>query len=83
MVDAFVEKPDAAKAASYVASGYLWNSGNFLFRADTLLSELARYEPQMAQAIEVAVANAKVDLGFVRLDPEAFAASPRSRSTTR
>lgn len=77
VVDAFVEKPDAAKAASYVASGYLWNSGNFLFRADTLLSELARYEPEMAQAIEVAVANAKVDLGFVRLDPEAFAASPQ------
>jgi mannose-1-phosphate guanylyltransferase/mannose-6-phosphate isomerase len=48
-----------------------------LFRADTLLSELARCEPEMAQAIQVAVANAKVDLGFVRLDPEAFAASPQ------
>uniref|UniRef100_UPI00048CC9C9 sugar phosphate nucleotidyltransferase n=1 Tax=Salinarimonas rosea TaxID=552063 RepID=UPI00048CC9C9 len=33
-LDAFVEKPDAARAADYVASGYLWNSGNFLFRAD-------------------------------------------------
>src|SRR5512133_1364442 len=26
-VEAFVEKPDAATAASYVAQGYLWNSG--------------------------------------------------------
>src|SRR5262249_44064361 len=26
-VDAFVEKPDAATAATYVAESYLWNSG--------------------------------------------------------
>src|SRR5262249_17550065 len=29
-VEAFVEKPDAATAANYVAERYLWNSGNFL-----------------------------------------------------
>src|SRR5262249_58273698 len=29
-VDAFVEKPDTATAAMYVAARYLWNSGNFL-----------------------------------------------------
>src|SRR5262249_21596643 len=46
-VAAFVEKPDAATAARYVEQGYLWNSGNFLFRADTLLGELARHEPVM------------------------------------
>ena len=44
---AFVEKPDAETAARYVAEGYLWNSGNFLFRADVLLEELARFEPAM------------------------------------
>ncbi|MFY9736341.1 MAG: mannose-1-phosphate guanylyltransferase/mannose-6-phosphate isomerase, partial [Rhodoplanes sp.] len=77
VVDAFVEKPDAATAAGYVSSGFLWNSGNFLFRADMLLSELARYEPEMAQAVEAAVENAKIDLGFVRLDSQAFAASPQ------
>src|SRR5437763_3417361 len=47
-VDAFVEKPDAAKAASYVAKGYLWNSGNFMFRVDVMLSEIERFEPAMA-----------------------------------
>ena len=46
-VAAFVEKPDAATAARYVADGYLWNSGNFLFRADVLLAELERFEPAM------------------------------------
>ena len=63
-VEAFVEKPDAETAARYVAEGYLWNSGNFLFRADVLLAELARYEPAMAEAVEEAVAGASNDLGF-------------------
>src|SRR5437762_68466 len=35
-VEAFVEKPDAATAARYVADNYLWNSGNFMFRADVM-----------------------------------------------
>src|SRR5262249_43243521 len=49
-VDAFVEKPDAATAATYVADRYLWNSGNFLFHAATMLSEIERFEPVMAAA---------------------------------
>ncbi|MDP2411588.1 MAG: mannose-1-phosphate guanylyltransferase/mannose-6-phosphate isomerase [Pseudolabrys sp.] len=72
----FVEKPDAATAARYVHDGYLWNSGNFLFRADVMLAELARLEPDMAKAIEAAVKSASTDLGFLRLDPDAFAKSP-------
>ena len=75
-VKSFVEKPDAATAARYVRDGYLWNSGNFLFRADVLLSELATLEPAMAEAIEAAVAKASTDLGFLRLQPEAFARAP-------
>ena len=75
-VKSFVEKPDAATAARYVRDGYLWNSGNFLFRADVLLSELARLEPAMTEAIEAAVAQASTDLGFLRLQPEAFARAP-------
>ena len=76
-VAAFVEKPNAETAARYVAEGYLWNSGNFLFRADVLLAELAKYEPTMALAAEGAVAAASTDLGFVRLDPAAFAGAPQ------
>src|ERR1700682_85297 len=34
----FVEKPDPATAATYIKAGYLWNSGNFLFRAFVLLA---------------------------------------------
>jgi mannose-1-phosphate guanylyltransferase/mannose-6-phosphate isomerase len=77
-VAAFVEKPDEATAARYVADGYLWNSGNFLFRADVLLDELARHAPEVVQAAEAAVARATTDLGFVRLDANAFATAPQT-----
>jgi mannose-1-phosphate guanylyltransferase/mannose-6-phosphate isomerase len=76
-VKRFVEKPDAATAEKYVSEGYLWNSGNFLFRADVLLAELKRLEPEMADAIEAAVENATTDLGFLRLEPDAFARAPQ------
>jgi mannose-1-phosphate guanylyltransferase/mannose-6-phosphate isomerase len=76
-VKQFVEKPDSATAACYVSEGYLWNSGNFLFRADILLAELERLEPDMAAAIKAAVDGATTDLGFLRLQPEAFARAPQ------
>ena len=76
-VQRFVEKPDAATAAKYVHDGYLWNSGNFLFRADVMLAELKRLEPAMAAAIDAAVKNAGSDLGFLRLQPESFARAPQ------
>jgi len=76
-VKRFVEKPDSTTAARYVSGGYLWNSGNFLFRADVLLAELERLEPDMATAIKAAVDGATTDLGFLRLQPEAFGRAPQ------
>jgi mannose-1-phosphate guanylyltransferase/mannose-6-phosphate isomerase len=76
-VAAFVEKPDAATAQRFVEEGYLWNSGNFIFRADVMLGELQRYEPEMASAAEAAVAAARKDLDFLVLDATAFAKTPK------
>ena len=73
----FVEKPDAPTAARYVAEGYLWNSGNFLFRADVMLAELRRFEPALVDAVEASVAGATTDLGFLRLESDAFARAPQ------
>ena len=75
-VEAFVEKPDAGTAAKYVADGYLWNSGNFLFRAATMLGEIERFEPAMAKAVKAAVAGLTRDLDFLRLAAEPFARAP-------
>src|SRR5919204_6464773 len=76
-VDAFVEKPDAATAATYVADGYLWNSGNFLFHAATMLGEIERFEPAMAEAAKAAVNGLTRDLDFLRLAAEPFARAPK------
>jgi mannose-1-phosphate guanylyltransferase/mannose-6-phosphate isomerase len=76
-VDAFVEKPDAATAGRYIADRYLWNSGNFVFRADVMLSEIARFEPDIAEAAKVAVGGMTKDLDFLRLPAEAFAQAPK------
>lgn len=69
----FVEKPKREVAEAYVDDGYLWNSGNFLFAARTMLSELARHAPEVLEAAEAAVEKAGRDLDFLRLDPESFA----------
>ena len=46
----FVEKPDAERAARYVASGeFRWNAGMFVVRAATLLDLLAQWHPELAR----------------------------------
>lgn len=50
-VEAFVEKPDRYVAEGYVQQGYLWNSGMFVFRADTFMQMLARYQPEISAQI--------------------------------
>jgi mannose-1-phosphate guanylyltransferase/mannose-6-phosphate isomerase len=71
-VKQFVEKPDPAKAAEYLKAGYLWNSGNFMFRASLLLDEYSQVDADSVQAVCDAVAKAGRDLGFVTLDADAF-----------
>jgi mannose-1-phosphate guanylyltransferase len=52
-VERFTEKPPAATARRYLASGrYLWNGGMFIWRASTLLRNLARSRPEMARDLE-------------------------------
>ena len=74
---AFVEKPDAPRAAELVASGrHLWNSGMFVFTAETLLEEMQLHAPDVLSAVRRAIEGRDTDLDFIRLDPEAFASAP-------
>src|SRR5262249_1512889 len=76
-VDAFTEKPDARTAAGYLEAGtYVWNSGIFVFGARAFLDELAHLEPALLSAAHQALAEAREDLGFLRLDAKAFARAP-------
>ncbi|MFN9602246.1 MAG: mannose-1-phosphate guanylyltransferase [Planctomycetota bacterium] len=52
-VERFREKPDRATAESYLQAGsFYWNSGIFLWRAQTILDALAKFEPEIYGAIE-------------------------------
>ncbi len=76
-VQAFVEKPDRKTAETYLADGgYFWNSGIFVLHVRTFLDELARLEPKVLEAARGGLSKAVEDLGFLRLDREAFATSP-------
>lgn len=76
-VDRFVEKPDQSTAEAYVAAGdYEWNSGMFMFQAKRYLEELQQHAPKIHAATRDACARAQADLDFVRIDKEAFGASP-------
>jgi mannose-1-phosphate guanylyltransferase/mannose-6-phosphate isomerase len=77
-IERFVEKPDEQRARAFIEDGYLWNSGNFVFRADVMLEELARFEPEIAAAAAAAVEGAKKDLDFVVLDHDSFVRAPKT-----
>lgn len=52
-VTRFVEKPNRATALAYLEAGtYFWNSGMFVWRADTILAEIEKYMPELAAQLE-------------------------------
>ena len=77
-VVAFVEKPDQSTAIQYIADGYLWNSGNFVFCASVMHDELRLFAPDVLSAASAALDNATCDLDFIRLDKVAFLQAPKT-----
>jgi mannose-1-phosphate guanylyltransferase/mannose-6-phosphate isomerase len=73
----FVEKPNLKTAESYVTQGYLWNSGNFLFKASVFLDETRKLAPGIVEAVDASLQHAQADLSFLRLTGEDFAKSPQ------
>lgn len=69
----FVEKPDLASAKAMLAKGsYVWNAGIFLYTAQTLIDAFAVSAPDTLTSVKAAVQNVRFDLGFLRLDPDAW-----------
>ena len=69
----FVEKPDPENAVRMLKSGnYLWNAGIFLFRAKDMVGAFEVFDPTTVKLVTASVLEAKVDLGFLRLKPEAW-----------
>ncbi|MEL7015572.1 MAG: AGE family epimerase/isomerase [Pseudomonadota bacterium] len=75
-VAAFVEKPDLQTAKRYIREGYLWNSGNFVFAAHTMVRALQTHTPEiMACAVEALETSTPTPYGQ-RLG-DAFRAAPK------
>ena len=76
-VEAFVEKPDAQRAAQFLEDGgYLWNSGMFAFRASVLLAEMQRVAPAILEAAAQAVRTGTGDDAVFTLGEQAFSQCP-------
>lgn len=75
-VQAFVEKPDEVRAKEYVKAGYLWNSGNFVVPAKTLVDELERFAPDVLAAVRAAVEGGQV-VGKAFVLGSAFLQAPK------
>ena len=76
-VAAFVEKPNLARAEDMLAKGgFVWNSGMFMLSAKLFLEECEKLAPEVLSAARGAVAGARKDLDFIRLEEAAFATSP-------
>ena len=63
----FIEKPNIEKAKQFIKNKkFLWNSGMFMFNANTLISEMELYMPQMLNDIEMSYKNRVKDNDFCR-----------------
>jgi mannose-1-phosphate guanylyltransferase/mannose-6-phosphate isomerase len=71
----FVEKPRLEDAQSLTDQGWLWNSGNFVFAAKTMLAELEGLNPEVLAAARAARDAARRTSGRLTLG-EAFLEAP-------
>jgi len=73
----FVEKPDAANAARYLAEGdYFWNAGMFVLKASVWLKALQQHRSDIAEGAMLAWKHRSEDHAFIRPGKEEFIATP-------
>ncbi len=72
-VDYFAEKPDKKTAEMFIRDKkYFWNSGMFVFKASSIISEVKKFTPEILKNCERCLRQSKKDLDFLRLDKDSF-----------
>ncbi|WP_298982331.1 mannose-1-phosphate guanylyltransferase/mannose-6-phosphate isomerase [uncultured Roseibium sp.] len=72
-VDAFVEKPDHARAEEFLRAGdYFWNAGIFLYSAKTMIAAFKSLQPKLFEEVSAVMKTRHADLDFTRLDTATF-----------
>ena len=73
IIDEFTEKPSIEKAMEFILDKrYTWNSGMFIFKAQTIIKELNRYAPDLIQNCQSALCASVNDLDFQRINKKEF-----------
>ncbi len=76
-VERFTEKPDDATAERFLKEGgYYWNSGMFVWRASTILSEVKKHLPAVDTIIQAILAESKAGGTFQQAVEKHFAGMP-------
>ena len=77
-INKFIEKPNKEIAANLIKDPrYTWNSGMFLFRASSIISELKKFSPEIIKYSKIAIEKDIEDLDFLRLEKESFKKCPK------
>lgn len=78
-IEAFIEKPDALTAQEFIETGgYLWNSGMFLYNADTFLNEIEIHSKELIKYGNESLKKSKIVNQFIELDKSSFEAAPNT-----
>ena len=73
----FIEKPNRDIAEKFLNDKtFTWNSGIFLFKASTILSELMKFEPKIIDTCKKSLIDNVIDLNFRRINHKFFELCP-------
>ncbi len=76
-INKFIEKPNLENARKLIKNkNYLWNSGIFVFKAQAIINELEKYEPDLIKFCKLALINSSQDFDFLRLEKNFFSKCP-------
>lgn len=79
----FIEKPTKDKAEEFLKTGsFLWNSGMFLFKAETIINEMQKYCADILEASKNCIALSRNSKGenfnLLELEPKSFSLVPEN-----
>ena len=73
----FIEKPNLQLAQEFLLDErYSWNSGMFVFKASTIISEVKKFYPEIISCCKKALENSIEDLDFKRIEEKVFSHCP-------
>jgi len=76
-IEKFIEKPNLKQAREFIKDErFFWNSGIFLFKASSILSEINKNNPEILFYCQKSLEKNFMDLDFQRIDNEFFKKCP-------